>query len=306
MSNTICLDERYSTTKLLTKKKPEIVKNGEGKFQSVLFLPEAEGRKGEGGLRAKGYFKKSYEDKPLVSIVTVVYNGEKFLEETIQSVISQTYENVEYIIIDGGSTDGTLDIIKRNEDKIDYWISEKDKGIYDAMNKGIDVASGEIMGLINADDWYEKDTIDMVIKKYSGDKNFDIFHGNLNYINKSEKIYKPNFSHRKMLLQGMSLYHPTCFVKRSIYEEEKFDVNYQLAADYKLIFSMMLKEKKFCYIDKVLANMRAGGAGTVFWKRIVEGHYIRRDLGFNIVVVYFTSLIRIILTLASSLKRLLK
>ena len=109
-----------------------------------------------------------------------------------------------------------------------------------------------------------------------------------------------------MLLQGMSLYHPTCFVKRSIYEEEKFDVNYQLAADYKLIFSMMLKEKKFCYIDKVLANMRAGGAGTVFWKRIVEGHYIRRDLGFNIVVVYFTSLIRIILTLASSLKRLLK
>ena len=306
MSNTICLDERYSTTKLLTKKKPEIVKNGEGKFQSVLFLPEAEGRKGEGGLRAKGYFKKSYEDKPLVSIVTVVYNGEKFLEETIQSVISQTYENVEYIIIDGGSTDGTLDIIKRYEDKIDYWISEKDKGIYDAMNKGIDVASGEIMGLINADDWYEKDTIDMVIKKYSGDKNFDIFHGNLNYINKSEKIYKPNFSHRKMLLQGMSLYHPTCFVKRSIYEEEKFDVNYQLAADYKLIFSMMLKEKKFCYIDKVLANMRAGGAGTVFWKRIVEGHYIRRDLGFNIVVVYFTSLIRIILTLASSLKRLLK
>ena len=306
MSNTICLDERYSTTKLLTKKKPEIVKNGEGKFQSVLFLPEAEGRKGEGGLRAKGYFKKSYEDKPLVSIITVVYNGEKFLEETIQSVISQTYENVEYIIIDGGSTDGTLDIIKRYEDKIDYWISEKDKGIYDAMNKGIDVASGEIMGLINADDWYEKDTIDMVIKKYSGDKNFDIFHGNLNYINKSEKIYKPNFSHRKMLLQGMSLYHPTCFVKRSIYEEEKFDVNYQLAADYKLIFSMMLKEKKFCYIDKVLANMRAGGAGTVFWKRIVEGHYIRRDLGFNIVVVYFTSLIRIILTLVSSLKRLLK
>ena len=306
MSNTICLDERYSTTKLLTKKKPEIVKNGEDKFQSVLFLPEVEGRKGEGGLRAKGYFKKSYEDKPLVSIITVVYNGEKFLEETIQSVISQTYENVEYIIIDGGSTDGTLDIIKRYEDKIDYWISEKDKGIYDAMNKGIDVASGEIMGLINADDWYEKDTINTVIKNYSGDKNFDIFHGNLNYINKSEKIYKPNFSHRKMLLQGMSLYHPTCFVKRSIYEEEKFDVNYQLAADYKLIFSMMLKEKKFCYIDKVLANMRAGGAGTVFWKRIVEGHYIRRDLGFNIVVVYFTSLIRIILTLASSLKRLLK
>ena len=300
------ISSEFSTTRTVTRQQPVLKKQAEDKFETVMFLPEGGSRQGEGGLRTQGYFKTNVEDKPLITVITVVFNGEKLLEETIQSVISQTYENVEYIIIDGGSTDGTLDIIKRNEDKIDYWISEKDKGIYDAMNKGIDVASGEIIGLINADDWYEKDTINTVIKNYSGDKNFDIFHGNLNYINKSEKIYKPNFSHRKMLLQGMSLYHPTCFVKRSIYEEEKFDTNYQLVADYKLIFSMMLKGKKFCYIDKVLANMRAGGAGTVFWKRIVEGHYIRRDLGFNIVVVYFTSLIRIILTLVSSLKRLLK
>jgi len=98
---------------------------------SKLFLSEGENRKGEGGQRTKGHFKKSYEKKPLISVITVVFNGEKYLEETITSVINQTYENVEYIIIDGGSTDGTLDIIKRYEDKIDYWVSEKDNGIYD-------------------------------------------------------------------------------------------------------------------------------------------------------------------------------
>ena len=142
MTKTICLDENFSTTQLLTQEKPILEQNAEDKFETILFLPESENRKGEGGLRTKGYFKKSYDDKPLISIITVVFNGERYLEQTIQSVIDQTYDNVEYIIIDGGSTDGTLDIIKKYEDKIDYWVSEKDNGIYDAMNKGIKVCYG--------------------------------------------------------------------------------------------------------------------------------------------------------------------
>ena len=93
-------------------------------------------------------------NKPLVSIVTVVYNGENFLEETIKSVINQTYENIEYIIIDGGSTDGTVDIIKKYEDKINYWVSEKDAGIYDAMNKGIEAFKGDYINFLNAGDSY--------------------------------------------------------------------------------------------------------------------------------------------------------
>ena len=103
---TVCLDKNYSTTRLVTKNKPD------EKSGTTLFLPKNEERKGEGGLRTKGYFKKSYPDKPLVTVITVVFNGEKYLEETIKSVVEQTYDNVEYLIIDGGSTDNTLNIIK--------------------------------------------------------------------------------------------------------------------------------------------------------------------------------------------------
>ena len=139
----ICIDKNYSTTRLLTREQPSIENNPEDKFESVLFLPEGEDRKGDGGLRTKGLFKTGLADKPLVTVVTVVFNGEKHLEETIQSVINQTYDNVEYIIIDGGSTDGTVDIIKKYEDKISYWISESDKGISDAFNKGVTSVTGE-------------------------------------------------------------------------------------------------------------------------------------------------------------------
>jgi len=191
MEKLLTLDNNYSTTRLLSRREPEIVNEPEDKVKTMLFLPPHPERNGEGGLRTKGYFKYSYEIEngqwyacdfrgrrlfevkppdrfeidqeefkakdgvvrlPLVSIITVVLNGEKYLEETIKSVINQTYPNVEYIIIDGGSTDGTVDIIKKYENYIDYWVSESDKGIYDAMNKGIDVILGEWVNFMNAGD----------------------------------------------------------------------------------------------------------------------------------------------------------
>ena len=112
-------------------------------------------RFGEGGRRKKGVPKK----EPLFSIITVVYNGEKFLEKTIASVVNQSCKNFEYIIIDGGSTDKSLDIIRKYEKKIDYWVSEKDNGIYDAFNKGMIVSKGEFIGFINSDDIYKKDAL---------------------------------------------------------------------------------------------------------------------------------------------------
>ena len=124
------LSPDYSTTRLVTREAPTIEEAPNTAFKTVLFLPEGEGRQNEGGLRTQGYFKHSLPDKPLITVITVVFNGEKYLEETILSVINQTYDNVEYIIIDGGSTDGTLDIISKYEYAIDYWVSEKDNGIY--------------------------------------------------------------------------------------------------------------------------------------------------------------------------------
>jgi len=100
---------------------------------------------------------------PVVSIITIVYNGVRHIEDTIKSVITQTYPNIEYIIIDGNSTDGTQEVIKRYEHKIARWISEKDRGISDAFNKGIAMASGALIGMINADDWYEPDAIASVV-----------------------------------------------------------------------------------------------------------------------------------------------
>jgi len=159
MNETSTLDDHYSTTRFVTNLQPVIEKRPEDKFETVLFLPEGEDRQGEGGLRTKGYFKLDMEGKPLITVVTAVYNGEQFLEETIQSVINQTYDNVEYIIIDGGSTDGTVGIIRKYEHVIDYWVSEKDNGIGDAWNKGITLSFGSLIGLLNSDDFYNYENI---------------------------------------------------------------------------------------------------------------------------------------------------
>jgi len=157
MDNAITLNSNYSTTSLLIKEKPILEQKLEYKIEAKLFLSPTPERKGEGGLRIKGYYKKSYEKKPLISVVTVVYNGEKHLEQTIKSVLDQGYDNIEYIIIDGGSTDGTLEIIKKYEDAIDYWVSESDGGIYDAMNKAISLATGEWINFMNSGDDFFSD-----------------------------------------------------------------------------------------------------------------------------------------------------
>jgi glycosyltransferase involved in cell wall biosynthesis len=157
------LDAAYSTTRQVTKKRPVFEKQPSDKFESVLFLPEGDGRQGEGGLRTQGFFKTSLKDKPLITVITDVFNGEQYLEETILSVINQTYDNVEYIIIDGGSTDNTLDIIKKYEHAIDYWVSEKDNGIYDAFNKAITLTLGEYYNIVGSDDVLFESAIEQVV-----------------------------------------------------------------------------------------------------------------------------------------------
>ena len=244
-------NEKYSTTRLLIEADSEVIANEvkqsnmpEDKFETVLFLPMGENRKGEGGLRTKGYFKKSYEDKLLISIVTVVYNGEKYLEETIQSVINQTYDNVEYIIIDGGSIDGTLDIIKKYEDQIDYWVSEKDKGIYDALHKGFSCASGEIFAWLNADDIYYPWTLKTVVNILLENKNIDWITGVPTQINEDSDMINvghPKYYFQYFLKQGYYrgdffgfIQQESTFFRKDLYSKTLLDRSLKLAGDYKL------------------------------------------------------------------------
>lgn len=205
---------------------------------------------------------------PLVSIVTVVYNGFNTLEKTIESVLGQTYPNIEYIIIDGGSTDGTLEIIKKYEDQIAFWSSEPDKGIYDAMNKGLKKATGEWIGIINSDDWYDLNAVDNLVLKVNEHPDAHIVHGNLNVFNQSMNVdLQRPLSNINLLNETMAVLHPTVFVKRMVYDEQGgFNDKFKLCADWDLMRRFFLANLNFVFIDKVMANFSLGGASNGFGK----------------------------------------
>lgn len=173
----------------------------------------------------KDQSKKLFDDKPLISIITVVFNGKPFLEQTIQSVINQTYENIEYIIIDGASTDGTLDIIKKYENKLDYWVSEKDKGISEAFNKGIKQATGEFILMLNCGDTFISDTVidfDLLLKSKNKIITFQAktTHGNVFPLNHTYSTQKSHsFSTLRKLVQNAMVAHQATFVPKCVYDE---------------------------------------------------------------------------------------
>ena len=216
---------------------------------------------------------------PKVSIITVVYNGIAHLEQTIQSVLNQNHDNIEYIIIDGGSTDGTVELIKQYEDRIAYWISEPDAGIYDAMNKGIDKATGEIVGLINADDWYEEDTVSLVVDTFEKE-NADVVHGSMRIIKESgEGFIKFASVDISNLKKGMLLSHPTVFAKKELYDKYGyFDTSYRIVADWEMMMRWFLKNVHFVSTEEVLANFRMGGVSSEHLKNsFKEKHRVRKE-----------------------------
>lgn len=273
----IKLTPDYSTTRLVTREVPVIEEPPDAAFKTVLSLPEGEGRQGEGGLRTQGYFKRSLPDKPLITVITVVFNGAQHLEETILSVIGQTYDNVEYIIIDGGSTDGTLDIIRQYGHVIDYWVSEKDGGIYDAMNKGITLSLGKSIGIINSDDWYELSTLSEIANNREIDKN--IFHGDMNIYKDGVYYYTQIFPGSfKSINKGMILSHPAMFVGKSIYKKfGYFDTSYRVAADWDMALRLYKSGCMFHYKKQIFSNFRIGGISyKVDFKSSLEKSAIRK------------------------------
>jgi len=221
---------------------------------------------GKGGLHTLGYFKKSLKDKPLVSIITVVLNGEKNLNRTIQSVINQTYENLEYIIIDGGSTDGTISIINRYKDKIDYWISKKDNGLYDAMNKGIDVARGNWINFMNAgDEFYDYS----VLKNLFTNQNYhevEIIYGNHEVVYPTGHFRFVKAGIVKNLWKGETFSHQSSFVKTNYLMMYKFNHSKKIAADFEFYYKAWKNNAKFKFIDLTVAKFDAGGVSDL--KRI--------------------------------------
>jgi len=202
-----------------------------------------------GGLRIKGITKKSKEDMPLITIITVVRNGEKTLERTILSVINQSYSNIEYIIIDGASNDSTIDIIKKYEEQIDYWISEIDKGIYNAMNKGIDLATGDWINFMNnGDKYFNKDTITNVFKEYDG---CDIIFGD--YM-RSDGIRgkSPKKVNMLFFLMERTICHQAIFERKILIQKYHFDIQYQIVADRKQLMNCYMDHAKIKYIPCIV------------------------------------------------------
>lgn len=204
-----------------------------------------------------------------VSIITVSYNAEQTLQDTIDSVRSQNYPDIEYIILDGDSNDSTLKIIQNNSDVVDKWVSEKDKGIYEAMNKGIQMATGEVIAFLNADDIYAYPTavFDMVqlLKK----KNVDSCYADLVYIRKKNsnnilRKWKSGHYQKGMFKNGWMPPHPTFFVKKNIYEKYgMFNLDLGTAADYEIMLRFLHKHKiSVAYHPKTLIKMRAGGVSN--------------------------------------------
>ncbi len=198
-----------------------------------------------------GLHKKNEIDLPLVSIITVVYNGAKHIE--------QSYKNVEYIIIDGGSTDNTIEIIKNHQDKIDYWQSERDGGIYFAMNKGISLANGELIGIINADDFYLPDTLAKIIA-IDKTQRADIYYGDMQYIAENGDLLtaaKPDIA---KMNEMPAIFHPTCFVRKSVYNKVgMFDTQYKISSDYDFLLRCLKQKFNFSYIPQTLTCFRLGG-----------------------------------------------
>lgn len=212
-----------------------------------------------------------------VSIITVTLNNAEYIEACIQSVINQDYENIEYIVIDGGSTDGTIDVIKKYENKINVWISEPDEGIYNAMNKGIEIASGDVIGFLNADDvYYDSDVLEKIasVMKYS---NTDACYSDLVYVdnndlNKVVRYWRSHEFQAGFFKKGWVPAHPTFFARKSIYDQYgTFDLRYKLAADYELMARFLEYHKiRVSYVPKVTVKMRIGGASNKSLTNIVK------------------------------------
>ena len=212
-----------------------------------------------------------------VSIITATYNSANTIIDTLRSLENQTYKNIEYIIIDGASKDNTSDVINANPTGVTSMISEPDRGIYDALNKGIDAATGDIVGFLHSDDLFSSDTaIEDIVKQFNL-TSADAVYADLEYVSKDNlsqvvRLWKSGKYNKNKLKNGWMPPHPTYYMKRELYEKfGSFDLSFKIAGDYDSLLRYLWKNNiSMSYIPKVLLKMRVGGASNRSLKNIIQ------------------------------------
>jgi glycosyltransferase len=210
-----------------------------------------------------------------VSVITICYNSEKSISDTIKSVLSQTHQDLEYIIVDGNSQDDTVNIIRSFASKIDKWISEPDHGLYDALNKGIGLATGDIIGFLHSDDIFANERVIEQISAVFDDGLLDSAYGDIQYIDQKEVSRpltnrKAGSFHRWKFYFGWSPPHPAFYIKRELFKKYGlFDNSFELAADYDFLLRCLVKHKiSSAYLPTVMVRMRVGGISNRTMKTI--------------------------------------
>ncbi len=208
-----------------------------------------------------------------ISIITITYNSAATLEQTIQSVIAQTYTNVEYIVVDGGSRDGTLTLVQKYRAHIHQFISETDKGLYDALNKGIALATGDVVGILHSDDFYTAATVLEKVAFMLKQTQADALYANLYYVDRQDtnrviRQWNSGFYKPGAFLNGWMPPHPTFFVRKECYQHYgNFNLSFKSAADYELMLRFIHKQGiKLCYLPEYIIKMRVGGLSNVTLK----------------------------------------
>lgn len=264
------INTKYSTTQNLSVVRPDFRRVLNAKIKSELFLPQHAERIADGGLRLQGKYKsKDINQKPLITVLTVVFNGAETLERTILSVINQSYDNVEFIIIDGGSTDKTLDIIHKYEHAVDYWISEPDQGIYDAFNKAVSCASGDWVCFLGADDflWENEALARLVPSLFAASPTIKLAYSRVAVVNASQELIyiagepwelaKPKLKVSMSVPHQGLLYRPSWFSQYGL-----FDTVYKIAGDYENLLRGLPNENAIFITGSILAGMTQGGVSS--------------------------------------------
>jgi glycosyltransferase involved in cell wall biosynthesis len=211
-----------------------------------------------------------------ISIITATYNSASTIKECIESVNAQTYKNIEHIIIDGASKDNTLEIINNLPNRVTKIVSEPDKGIYDAMNKGIKAATGDVIGILNSDDFFTSDNIIEIVVENFKNCDIDALYGDVHFVNpdditKSVRYYSSAIFKPSLFRFGFMPAHPSFYMKRECYEKYGlYSLDYKIASDYDLLIRYLHREKiKYKYINKDFVTMRTGGVSTENFNSIV-------------------------------------